>query len=418
MKRKNIKESLINRDESPDSDKKHGARKGDLPKMMLIPIGITLGFALSWYYNSFQSAQVNTPLNVNRVVDPSSYTSQQNLDRYWGTYRSNLYFGLKTRSENPLNIGMMWFNQFNNKFQIRHGCDQGDGLSKYGWTAHDGRNFGIHDVYESSDNRFQIRNSWVKRSGGSHGGDWTVRTTVEKFSGDQSPPKFVSVIFYVAKNESGWIKNIERNKGERTVSGETNDLGSFKVKLSLGDVKKDVYSDAVTGIADISILKDVLINNQFFKRKSTNSDSLREYIALKGISSGDVDSSNFIAFQVSGLIPFEFDLIFESESASKEYESRTGVKPIELNGSEFDATLAKWNDEFQNKFERIFKLKEKKYDQNAIQAAQATVSNLLGGIGFFTGQSIVKSMYSSEPVLYWQSNLYTAVPSRSFFPRG
>ena len=51
MKRKNIKESLINRDESPDSDKKHGARKGDLPKMMLIPIGITLGFALSWYYN-------------------------------------------------------------------------------------------------------------------------------------------------------------------------------------------------------------------------------------------------------------------------------------------------------------------------------------------------------------------------------
>ena len=417
MKRKN-KEPPNKRDESPENDKIHAARKGDLPKMILIPLGIILGFVLSSYYNSFQSGQVNTPLNVDRVVDSSSYTSQKNLDRYWGTYRSNLYFGLKTRSENPLNVGMMWFNQFNNKFQIRHGCDQGDGLSKYGWTTHDGRNFGIHDIYESSDNRFQIRNSWVKRLGGSHGGDWTVRTTVEKFSGDQSPPKFVSVIFYVAQNYTGWIKNIERSKGERIVSGETSDLGRFKVKLSLGDAKKEVYSDAVTGTADISVLKDVLINNQYFKRKSTNSETIREYIALKGISSADVDSSNFIAFQVSALVPFEFDLIFESESASNEYESRTGARPTELKGTEFDTTLAKWNAEFQNKFERIFKLKEKKYEENAINAAQATMSNLIGGIGFFTGQSIVKSMYSSEPVLYWQSNLYTAVPSRSFFPRG
>lgn len=65
---------------------------------------------------------------------------------------------------------MMWFNQFNNRFQLRHACDQGDGLSKYGWTVHDGKNFGIHDIYESSENRFQIRNTWVKRLGGSYGG--------------------------------------------------------------------------------------------------------------------------------------------------------------------------------------------------------------------------------------------------------
>ena len=165
-------------------------------------------------------------------------------------------------------------------------------------------------------------------------------------------------------------------------------------------------------------MKDALSSGQFFKRKSTNSESVKEYIALKGISSADVDSSNFIAFQVSGIAPFEFDLIFESESSINEYELRTGVKPNELKGSEFDATLARLNDDFQNKFEKTFKLHEKKYEPDAIAAAQATLSNLLGGIGFFTGQSIVKSMYNAEPVLYWQSNLYTAVPSRSFFPRG
>ena len=179
-----------------------------------------------------------------------------------------------------------------------------------------------------------------------------------------------------------------------------------------------MYSDAVTGNADIAVLKEVLVNNQFFKRKSTKSDTLKEYIAFKGISADNVDSSNFIAFQVSGLVPFEFDLIFESESLAKEYKEQSGVAPQELRGTEFDIAVDRWNQNFQNKFEKTFKLKEKKFQNNAIMAAQATVSNLLGGIGFFTGQSIVKSMYSKEPVLYWHSNLYTAVPSRSFFPRG
>lgn len=50
--------------------------------------------------------------------------------------------------------------------------------------------------------------------------------------------------------------------------------------------------------------------------------------------------------------------------------------------------------------------------------AQSALSNMLGGIGFFSGRSIVQSINNKEPVLYWPANLYTSVPSRSFFPRG
>jgi mannosyl-oligosaccharide glucosidase len=117
MKRKNKIQPKS--DQSPE-DKKKADTKRDLPKLLLIPLGIAAGFVLSWVYNSWQGGQVNTPLNVDRIVAVSSYTSPKNLDRYWGTYRSNLYFGLKTRSENPLNVGMMWFNQFSNDFQIRY----------------------------------------------------------------------------------------------------------------------------------------------------------------------------------------------------------------------------------------------------------------------------------------------------------
>ena len=46
------------------------------------------------------------------------------------------------------------------------------------------------------------------------------------------------------------------------------------------------------------------------------------------------------------------------------------------------------------------------------------MSNMVGGIGYFFGHSLVQSELSSSPVKYWEAALYTAVPSRSFFPRG
>jgi hypothetical protein len=88
-------------------------------KIYLIPTVLLLGVAASWYYNTWLAGFVNTPLNEPKIIEESSYKSLENLDRFWGTYRSNLYFGLKTRSESPLMAGMMWFNQFSSNIQIR-----------------------------------------------------------------------------------------------------------------------------------------------------------------------------------------------------------------------------------------------------------------------------------------------------------
>ena len=118
------------------------------------------------------------------------------------------------------------------------------------------------------------------------------------------------------------------------------------------------------------------------------------------------------------MLPFEFDVLFESNSLREELEEQKQTPPAELKGVEFDGVLSKWHGEFVEKFEEKFKLREKNFSSSAIQTAYSAFSNLIGSIGFFTGQSIVKSSMSQEPVLYWKSNLYTAVPSRSFFPRG
>lgn len=53
-----------------------------------------------------------------------------------------------------------------------------------------------------------------------------------------------------------------------------------------------------------------------------------------------------------------------------------------------------------------------RYGSNETYFAQAVLSNMLGGIGYFYGSSRVQSSYTKEPVPYWKAPLYTGVPSR------
>lgn len=65
-----------------------------------------------------------------------------------------------------------------------------------------------------------------------------------------------------------------------------------------------------------------------------------------------------------------------------------------------------------------FPLHEKGYSKDQISFAQSALSNMVGGIGHFYGKSLVMSEEMERPVEYWPAHLLTAVPSRSFFPRG
>lgn len=59
----------------------------DRNKLYLIPLTLVLGIVASWFYNRYLAGLVNTPLNVARVINESSYKSPENIDRFWGTYR-------------------------------------------------------------------------------------------------------------------------------------------------------------------------------------------------------------------------------------------------------------------------------------------------------------------------------------------
>ena len=61
-------------------------------------------------------------------------------------------------------------------FILRHLCEQGDNLDSYGWTEHDGRSFGVQEIF---DKYMKLETSFVTKLGGNHGGDWTARIKVE-----------------------------------------------------------------------------------------------------------------------------------------------------------------------------------------------------------------------------------------------
>jgi mannosyl-oligosaccharide glucosidase len=73
---------------------------------------------------------------------------------------------------------------------------------------------------------------------------------------------------------------------------------------------------------------------------------------------------------------------------------------------------------FNNHFDSTFALSAKKMSEDQKAFAKAAFSNLIGGMGFFYGNSIIQFPKFDGPALGTAHALYTAVPSRPFFPRG
>jgi mannosyl-oligosaccharide glucosidase len=61
---------------------------------------------------------------------------------------------------------------------LRHWCEQGDNLERYGWLEHDGTNFGVQELI---DGEVKLTTSFVKDPHAvPYGRDWTARITVEQ----------------------------------------------------------------------------------------------------------------------------------------------------------------------------------------------------------------------------------------------
>ncbi|XP_049939274.1 mannosyl-oligosaccharide glucosidase [Schistocerca serialis cubense] len=362
-------------------------------------------------YMGYLETRVNTPYDDTKIVAKSGLEVP---DRYWGSYRPGVYFGMKTRDPHSLVTGLMWYLPHMLRPDgsgIRHWCEQSDNLDRYTWTAHDGRNFGIQEI---DDGPFRITTSFVKRLGGSHGGEWTARISVTTQDVTMKQ-QYISLLLYTATEEKtkGFIKPKKFSDSQITgVTGKTDGLGSFSLKIvnNSGIIENESFLS--TTAPGLHLLKETLLSNfRVVSEKYKN----KKWIVLPGEHrlngpDGNELPTNFIVTQITGKAPFEIDIIFESNSAFERTES--------LKGAVYTKELQIWRDAFSHRFENTFHLEEKGFGTDEQEFAKAAFSNMVGGIGYFYGASRVESPYTRGPVPYWKAPLYTAVPSRSFFPRG
>lgn len=121
---------------------------------------------------------VNVPLDMHKLTSEKETGVMSNTDLFWGTYRPNLYFGIKPRTPDGPVFGLFWFRQYPQRespktSRIRHTVRNGVGeVTKFGWVRHDGSNFGKQEI---TDNFMELTTSFAKRKGGEHGGDWSAR---------------------------------------------------------------------------------------------------------------------------------------------------------------------------------------------------------------------------------------------------
>ncbi|RUS26055.1 glycoside hydrolase [Jimgerdemannia flammicorona] len=168
----------------------------------------------------------------------------------------------------------------------------------------------------------------------------------------------------------------------------------------------------------------------------------------------DEDAANFYVVQKVYRGAFQFDVFFRSDSASTHIDAQTFTSRLDASSAAFDA-----------RFERTFGLDAKGYNAEQVEFARYLLSNLIGGIGYaavssrllillcfgfcisvfvykvglvglykfkhnsyFYGSSIVDHAAAeyeesgepqlTAPKLTSPGILFTATPSRPFFPRG
>ncbi|KAF7813611.1 mannosyl-oligosaccharide glucosidase GCS1-like [Senna tora] len=364
-----------------------------------------------------QLPRVVTPFPAPKIMDLPQFQGQHKESLYWGTYRPHVYLGIRARTRKSLIAGLMWIGVKDGRYHLRHVCKDDDELSTYGWTNHNGRDFG-HQLLVDHGLNWATTFLKSKTDGSGYGGDWAVRID-GKFEKSERDEEFggggVGQLFFYLADEGGNVLNLNRDyvnnhDDSLLASGSRADIGDWQLHLKSMDHLKVHYAGFNT--PHFHNLSDLVQNNL--------AEQIMQLERLQ-LSDSSEDSPNVLVFQIIGKFPFNTDIVLVSGTGSE--SSRVEDRVSSLTGTSLTNQLKEKQQEFDDKFEKIFGLANK-VDSESISVAKAAIGNLLGGMGYFYGQSkialsgILNLKDHDKYIYYWPAELYTAVPSRPFFPRG
>jgi mannosyl-oligosaccharide glucosidase len=452
--------------------------------------------------SSTSSSSITSPLSPSLLPSSSSLPSPP----HWGTYRPNLYLGVRGLFPTSPLFGWVWScadveagcsaeQQIN---ELRHDAEERDGVTKYGWLQHDGDGYGKQGIVDQK-RRINLTTSFIRPEGVSD--RWVVRIEGRSTQKEQTT---TSLYFYSALSSSSHSLALESEYGSDGLHAPLllrvdtdGDAGEFVVEADLAAGSKQRQSDDdaeqtyVYGVnIDLrppsaalkkkqaanqappqqytwqgkEIVKQALIRQyqaeyqkhtaqvQALQRQREQSQGgdkklrafqpppMRDFVST--LPNTIERGANFIVIQKVLKTPFVMDFVLQpahvhAEAASSASSSSSSpAVPHEVGssdrwfGSSVFVALEKAAQKFTKEFNEKFPVPSSTSSSpSSTEFSQALLSNLLGGIGYFHGAQLIED----SPAVPAQggkpgkaavvretgvSSLFSAVPSRSFFPRG
>lgn len=379
------------------------------------------------------------------AVDDSWALSNDSL--LWGPYRPNLYFGLQPRIANSLLTGLMWSNADDapNTLQsmyrpepaeietladhgqskdLRHTCEQDEGMAAYGWRMYDVRNGGIQAINDTI-NRLDLITEFSKVSNNGKYGSWGLRVKgVPRI--DAPRDQRTVVVFYLGNQDPESRTECMQGSADKSnnngigCAGSSPGLDNYRVLIPGQPVNDSSFLR--TSVKSLTVPA-----NTIWEAKSIFLDHLKDSGSSDSIIPNAPGEGNLHFTQQSFEGGFEFDILFNTEGEALPMTSASLTTGIETMLSHFS-----------QRFQSVYFPRAPFRDAHHVEFSQSLLSNLMGGIGYFDGTSKVATspaLDDAEPrdnpqvkAAIVKSNvdvqekgpyqLFSAVPSRPFFPRG
>ena len=343
--------------------------------------------------------------------DQSGFNSKQilGLKPFWGTLNSGHYFGLKLSTPHSLETSLVWFENKlsrDGQLSIRHLCDQNDRLESYAWTQHDFWTFGQQII---QDGPYKLSTSYIKDKADSL--DW--QATIRADLANEARP--LSIIQYITTNAQADTLKLETankkpiDQGAKhifSIRGTSSDLGRFKLDLESETKRDDSIIRADYIVAHVDKVRMPISTYLHSKMIIATHNKSRIFVLPSKIDLLDGQKANIIAIQ----------LILKASNSLILKFTQLGQAEPSYSLSEYNERLVARTKKFDDRFARLFRI-----PSNATESrlARVALSNMLGAVGYFSGYSYIGSSENQEKIVpYGPIQLLTAVPSRSFFPRG
>jgi hypothetical protein len=191
----------------------------------------------------------------------------------------------------------------------------------------------------------------------------------------------ISLFFYF-HHDLPWIDEISSASTQSpdavTIRGQTNELDGFTIKIQLNTRSNQPIIRTLTDVFQLDKIHENILT------KLTSNNREQPYFILSEQPFKDFEHNTFF-IQLTLTQPianevFSFDIIYQSDSSNKEREQ-------DLTGLYFNEEISRLQKQFDERFENIFQLKTKQnMDSKKIHFARSTLSNLIGGISYFTGK--------------------------------